>query len=148
MESKPPAATEVADRPTRVAIALVGRDGSYLVRRRPEGTVLGGYWEFPGGKCEAGECPSAAAARECREELGMDVVVGRLRRRIEHHYAHGPVELSFFDCVTASPDAEPAAGTGFRWVAAGSLLGLAFPPANAPILDELALDWAGTKPLD
>jgi mutator protein MutT len=103
---------------------------------------MAGYWEFPGGKCEPGESPAAATARECREEAGLDVSVGRLRREVEHRYPHGWVRLSYYDCVTKLPDAEPEPVTGFRWLAAGALAGLPFPEANEPILHELAQEHA------
>src|SRR5690348_6485870 len=86
----------------RVGIGLVGRSGSYLVRQRPPkaGSPMPGYWEFPGGKCEEGESPEEATRRECREELGVAIVVGRRRRRVVHQYPHGLVELHYFDCET------------------------------------------------
>jgi mutator protein MutT len=121
-----------------VGIALIERCGCYLVRQRPPGTAMAGYWEFPGGKCESGETAAAAAARECREEIGVDVVVGALRREVEHRYPHGWVLLSYFDCVTRVPGAEPDPSTGFRWVRGHALPGLLFPEANEPILVELA----------
>ena len=68
----------------KAGIGLIGRDGSFLVRMRPPGTVYAGYWEFPGGKCEPGESPDVATARECLEEVGLRVVVDRLRARFVH----------------------------------------------------------------
>jgi mutator protein MutT len=127
-----------ADRPIPVGIGLVRRGRSYLVRRRPAGTVYAGYWEFPGGKCEPGESPDRATARECLEEIGLRVVVGPLRRITTHRYPHGLVELYFYDCTTEDPLGEPKAHSGFRWVDAGQLLSLRFPKANEAILDELA----------
>ena len=62
---------------TDVGIGLIRRDGDFLVRRRPEGTVYAGYWEFPGGKCEPGETPAQTTARECQEETGLEIMVGR-----------------------------------------------------------------------
>ena len=124
--------------PTLVGIGLIRRGDRYLVRRRPEGTVYAGYWEFPGGKCEPGESPAEATARECREETGLEVVVERLRRIIEHRYPHGHVRLHFFDCRPADAHAEPGDGSGCRWVRAVELKALRFPEANEPILDELA----------
>ena len=89
--------------PTHVGIGLIRRGDEVLVRRRPEGTVYAGYWEFPGGKCEPGESPAETTVRECLEETGLTVVVDRLRRVIEHHYPHGHVRLHFFDCVPGTP---------------------------------------------
>jgi mutator protein MutT len=107
---------------------------------------MAGYWEFPGGKCEPGESPASAAARECREEIGLEVCVGRLRREVTHRYPHAWVRLSYFDCATRVPDAEPDPATEFRWVPAGSLGTLRFPEANEPILIELAREHAGDRP--
>jgi mutator protein MutT len=129
--------------PTRVGIGLIGRDGHYLIRQRRPGQIMAGIWEFPGGKCEPGESPEAATRRECREEVGLDVVVERLRARFVHHYPHGLVELSYHDCRTLDAAAEPAEGSGFRWVAAGELPGYTFPGANELVVAKLAQEWVG-----
>jgi 8-oxo-dGTP diphosphatase len=112
----------------------------YLIRRRPDrpGSPMPGVWEFPGGKCDPGETPAAATLRECREETGLGIVLGPLRRVITHRYTHGLVELHYFDCALENPDAEPDPGSGFLWVPARTLPSLTFPEANGPILDELA----------
>jgi mutator protein MutT len=129
-----------------VGIALVGRRGRYLIRQRPPGTAMAGYWEFPGGKCEPGESPGAATARECLEETGLGVVVGRLRREFTYHYPHARVHLYYYDCALTEPDAEPDPGTGFRWVAAETMAGLQFPDANEPILHDLAREARENPP--
>jgi 8-oxo-dGTP diphosphatase len=128
--------------PVRVSIGVIGRDGRYLIRRRPPlpGSPMPGYWEFPGGKADPGESPEATVIRECREEVGVAIVPTRLRRVIVHRYPHGLVELSFFDCETADPHAEPTPGSGFRWVDARDLAGYTFPGANDPIVAELAAE--------
>jgi mutator protein MutT len=123
---------------TRVGLGLIRRGNQYLVRRRPEGTVYAGYWEFPGGKCEPGETPDVATARECLEETRLRVEVGALRAVRTHQYPHGLVELFFFDCTARDPAAEPPPTSGFQWVSAGSLGSLRFPEANRAVLDELA----------
>ncbi|MBX6313459.1 MAG: (deoxy)nucleoside triphosphate pyrophosphohydrolase [Isosphaeraceae bacterium] len=124
----------------RVGIGLVGREGRYLIRRRPPlpGSPMPGYWEFPGGKCEPGESPEGATRRECEEELGIPIIVGPRRRVTVHQYPHGLVELHYFDCALADPTAEPAPESGFRWVAAQDLPDYQFPEANEPVLRELA----------
>jgi mutator protein MutT len=129
--------------PTPVGLGLVQRGDRFLVRERPAGTVYAGYWEFPGGKCELGETPDQAAARECLEEIGLRVIVGPLRHVTTHRYPHGLVELFFYNCTTADPAAEPAVGSGFQWVPAARLCLLRFPEANEAILEELAREHAG-----
>jgi 8-oxo-dGTP diphosphatase len=118
-------------------IGLIARDGRFLVRMRPPGTVYAGFWEFPGGKCEPGEVPAEAVRRECLEETGLRVLVGRLRHRTRYRYPHGLVELHFHDCTPEDQAAEPAEETGFRWVAANELKALKFPEANEAVLSEL-----------
>jgi 8-oxo-dGTP diphosphatase len=125
-------------RPIPVGIGIIHRANRFLVRQRPEGTVYAGYWEFPGGKCEPGEDPARATARECLEEVGLAVVVGPLRRVSTYRYPHGLVTLHFYDCTISNPEAEPPARSGFQWVTADRLTSLRFPEANEPILAELA----------
>ena len=128
---------------TPIGIGLIGRDGRYLIRQRRPGQIMAGVWEFPGGKCEPGEAPEAATARECLEEVGIPIVVGRLRSRFVHRYPHGLVELSYYDCRTLDPTAEPPEGSGFHWVASAELPGYTFPGANGPVIAELVREWAG-----
>jgi mutator protein MutT len=129
--------SDQGEQPIPVGIGIIRRGDRFLIRQRPAGTVYAGYWEFPGGKCEPGEDPACATARECLEEAGVAVVVGRLRRVIAYRYPHGFVELHFYDCTTENPAARPAAGSGFQWVSAGELASLRFPEANEAILAEL-----------
>jgi 8-oxo-dGTP diphosphatase len=130
--------SEPSDSPVPVGIGIIRRGDRFLVRQRPAGTVYAGYWEFPGGKCESGEDPAQATARECFEETGLAVVVGRLRHVTTYRYPHGLVRLFFHDCTTEHPTADPATESGFQWMFAGELLALRFPEANQAILDELA----------
>jgi 8-oxo-dGTP diphosphatase len=99
---------------------------------------MAGYWEFPGGKCEPGESPEAATARECLEEVGVSVVVGELVHRVIHRYPHGLVELNYFACVTRQVDAEPSEASGFVWILAGDLPNYRFPEANDVVIADLA----------
>ena len=97
-----------------------------------------GVWEFPGGKCEPGESPEAATVRECREEVGIDIVIDRLDRRIIHRYPHGLIELSYFHTRPGRPDAEPDPDSGFVWVPAKDLATRRFPEANEAVIADLA----------
>ena len=119
----------------RIAIAVVEQDGRFLVGQRPQGVPLAGYWEFPGGKIEPGETPQAAAARECFEETGIEVIVGEECFATQHEYEHGCVELHFFRCVPSDPDQSPK--PPYIWVARTELAALEFPAANAGLLAHL-----------
>src|SRR5262249_36996900 len=78
------------------AAVLERADGSFLLAQRPAGKVYAGYWEFPGGKIEAGEAPDAALARELHEELGIDVASAYPWITRVYTYPHGTVRLRFF----------------------------------------------------
>jgi mutator protein MutT len=121
---------------TKIALAVVEHAGGYLIGRRPPNVPLAGLWEFPGGKVQANETPAEAAARECLEETGVSVRVGREHPPIQHDYTHDPLELHFFHCTPVDAAAQPR--EPFRWVEAGDLVALEFPPANRAILDEIA----------
>lgn len=100
-----------------------------------------GVYEFAGGKSEPGESPESTAMREAFEEIGTNVRLVGLRRRFQHRYAHGFVDLSYFDAEPDPVDSEPAANSGFRWVDAAALPALTFPPANEPIIAELVREF-------
>jgi len=124
-----------APKPTRIAIAVVRHEGRVLIGPRPEGAPLAGFWEFPGGKVQPGETAQGAAARECREETGLEVRIGSEHLTVEHDYAHGLVELHFFDAAPVDPTQPPT--PPFRWVPLCDLDGYSFPPANAEMLVRL-----------
>jgi A/G-specific adenine glycosylase len=75
---------------------VVERGGRWLVRRRPPDGLLGGLWEFPGGKPLPGESLSAAARRELREEAGVSVRELTRVGVVKHAYSHFSVELHVF----------------------------------------------------
>ncbi len=82
-----------------VAAALIFRGGKLLITQRHAGVHLGGLWEFPGGKREPGETFEQCLAREIREELGVEIVVGGLFEEITHRYPEKSVHLKFFKCT-------------------------------------------------
>ena len=84
-----------------VTAAVVERDGCFLVTRRQPGVHLEGYWEFPGGKCDAGEPLAACLARELREELDVAATIGDEIFTTTHAYPERSVALHFFRCAIA-----------------------------------------------
>jgi 8-oxo-dGTP diphosphatase len=131
--------------PIQVAVAVVERQGRYLVGVRPAGVPLAGMAEFPGGKVDAGESPQAAAIRECREESGLEIEVVKEYFSTVHHYEHGLSQVHFFLCrpiESCNPSLLPS--PPFRWVDAAELGTLNFPAANAP-LTKMLLREGSTK---
>ena len=81
---------------TEVAVGvLVAEDGRFLLTSRPEGKVYAGYWEFPGGKVEAGESIGQALARELREEIGIEIGAAHPWQVLVMDYPHARVRLNF-----------------------------------------------------
>jgi 8-oxo-dGTP diphosphatase len=119
-----------------VAAAVIERDGAFLVTRRQRGVPLEGYWEFPGGKCEPGETPAACLAREIREELAVDALVGVEVHATVHDYPDRRVELHFLRCDVRGAPA-PQQGQTMRWVPRAELALLQFPPADEELIRRL-----------
>jgi 8-oxo-dGTP diphosphatase len=127
-----------------VAAAVITRpDGSFLLGQRATDTVYSGYWEFPGGKVEAGETPREALVRELSEELGIVVDTAWPWLMREHRYEHAHVRLHFFE-VPYVPnewhgELTPQVHAALAWQQAGRLEVGPMLPANGPILKALSL---------
>jgi 8-oxo-dGTP diphosphatase len=119
-----------------VSAAIVERDGTFLVTRRPAGVHLEGLWEFPGGKCEPGESHHDCLQREILEELGSRVIVRNEVFQVSHAYDDRIVALHFFMCDLLDVP-RPLIGQEIRWVARNDLASLAFPPADAALIELL-----------
>lgn len=125
---------------TTIGIAIVQWGVTCLVGTRPETTVLGGFDEFPGGKCEPHENAADCAIRECLEETGVAVRVERLLAQKKHTYDHGALNLNFFLCVPESQ--EPVPTGGFEWVPIVELGRFKFPPANVDVVESFMESFA------
>jgi mutator protein MutT len=125
-----------SDSPVQIALAVVRHGDRVLIGQRPPGVPLAGYWEFPGGKILDDETPQEAAARECREETGLEIHMGTLLSLADHEYAHGRVRLHFFAAEPLDPAQPPA--EPFRWIAIVDLFTYRFPPANAGVIQQIS----------
>jgi 8-oxo-dGTP diphosphatase len=123
-----------------VAAAVIQRpDGSFLLAQRPQGKVYAGYWEFPGGKIEAGEEASRALSRELHEELGIDVEHAWPWITRVFTYPHGTVRLHFFRVTAWKNDPHPREDQAIAWQRSDAAMVAPMLPANAPVLASLAL---------
>jgi mutator protein MutT len=120
-----------------VSAALIFRDGKLLITQRHVRSHLGGLWEFPGGKREAGETFAQCLVREIREELGVEISVGELFEEISHDYPEKSVHLKFFVCKLLSGEPQPLDCAAIRWVNKTELDDYKFPAADTQLLEKL-----------
>ena len=104
-----------------VAAAIIQRAHQVLIAQRPQDGLLGGMWEFPGGKQEPGESLPECLAREIREELGAGVTVGAQQGIYHHAYTHFKVTLHAFFCTLSEGEPQPLQPAALRWVTFGEL---------------------------
>ena len=124
-----------------VAGILLNQDGDYLLSSRPEGKPYAGYWEFAGGKVEAGETDFQALQREFEEELGIRILAATPWLTKIHSYEHARVCLKF---LWVNPDqwmGEPQSreGQAWSWQKAGDFNFAPMLPSNGPLLRALSV---------
>jgi 8-oxo-dGTP diphosphatase len=134
----------VSTGPLVVGAALMDGDGRVLAARRAAPPAeLAGWWEFPGGKVEPGETPQVALARECREELTVEIEVGDLVGSVPIAPAGRRLDV-YLGRITAG-EPVPLVHEELRWVRAVDLADLPWLPADLPLVEALRrrLDAAG-----
>jgi 8-oxo-dGTP diphosphatase len=115
-----------------VAAAVIQRpDGAFLLAQRPAGKVYAGWWEFPGGKIEAGELPVRALFRELHEELGIDVEHAYPWITRVFTYSHATVRLRFFKVFNWKNTPHPREGQAIAWQRLDDTMVSPMLPANA-----------------
>lgn len=99
-----------------VTAAVMQRGEQVLIAQRPREGLLGGMWEFPGGKQEPGETLAACLEREIQEELGVKIAVGEELGVFKHAYTHFKVTLHAFVCTLTDGEPRPVEASDVRWV--------------------------------
>lgn len=121
-----------------IAVGLIFNEaGEVLIQRRPEDGLLGGLWEFPGGKREDDEALEETCRRELREELGIEVEIDGLFHRLDHAYSHFKITLHAFRCQIQDGTPRAKENQPMRWVALDALDDYAFPRANRRLIEKL-----------
>ncbi|MCH7496765.1 MAG: A/G-specific adenine glycosylase [Candidatus Marinimicrobia bacterium] len=125
-----------------VALGVVWRGDELLICRRPSDGLLGGLWEFPGGKLEPGETSAEAVRREIMEEVGLAVEVGPFIGTVRHTYTHFAITLDAYHCISRDGEARPLGCTQVRWIRLAELSRFAFPKANHKLFPLLKSPFA------
>ena len=122
------------------AAAIIDQEkGLVLVGKRNADRLVGGYWEFPGGKIEKGETRQQTAKREVEEELNAEIIVGpQLGKTVRYEYDFGIVELTVFFAKMTAHDFKLVAHSKIEWLPAAQVGELNWAPADAPLIAELA----------
>jgi mutator protein MutT len=120
-----------------VSAALIFENGKLLITQRLANAHLGGFWEFPGGKREADETFEQCLVREIREELGIDISVGKLFEEITHAYGEKTVRLKFFICQSLRGEPQTLGCAAFKWIGRSELSDFEFPDADSQLLAKL-----------
>jgi 8-oxo-dGTP diphosphatase len=122
----------------QIGVAVIwNRAGQILIDRRKIGGAMGGLWEFPGGKIEVGETLEQCIMREIREELAIEITVGKYLISIEHTYPTFHLNLIVHHCQHISGIPQPIESEEIRWVNLSDLDSYEFPAANGAIIAAL-----------
>jgi len=132
----------------RVVAALISdpRDpGRFLVQQRLAGKSRANLWEFPGGKVEAGETDEVALARECQEELAVDLTVGRRLWSNTHEYSDLIVQLELFAAEIRKGEPQALGAQALRFCTPREMQALPFCEADLPLLESLVTGAVPTR---
>ena len=120
-------------------VGAIIKDGDrYLVGQRAANKSQGGLWEFMGGKIEPGETPEQALARECREELDLEIENERVIDSVVHEYPEKTIRLTLIECTPKMGSIPKALEhQQIQWVTPDDMPALAFCPADMDLIKRL-----------
>jgi A/G-specific adenine glycosylase len=121
-----------------ISTGIVIKHGRLLITQRKPDGLLGGLWEFPGGKVAENETAQAACIREIKEETGLTVRVSSFLTRVKHAYTHFKIEMDVFYCDYISGDVILNGPVDFQWIFLQEIRRFAFPGANLKFIDLLS----------
>lgn len=131
----PKASTKISK--IHVCAAVIFKKGNVYIQKRKADGLMGGLWEFPGGKMESGETEEECLRREIKEELGLGIRISEKILTHSHSYTRFRVTLHVFQCHIHSGKFSPTACDGWKWVKPRELDQFPFPAANVKIIQLL-----------
>jgi A/G-specific adenine glycosylase len=128
----------------RIAVGVVFKNGRVLITRRKDDGLLGGLWEFPGGKIRNGEGSEAACIREIKEEVNLKVEIIAHLCRVKHAYTHFKILMDVYCCAYVSGRVRLKGPVDYDWIALDRLEAYPLPKANHKFLSQLN-EWYRKK---
>jgi A/G-specific adenine glycosylase len=128
-----------------VSVGIIFKNGKVLITRRKNEGLLGGLWEFPGGKVAPGENSQQACIREIKEEVNLTVEIERYFTTIRHAYTHFKIVMDVYVCRFKFGRIKLRSAQDFRWINVGEIEKYAFPGANHKFLPKLQTEFSSLK---
>jgi A/G-specific adenine glycosylase len=119
------------------AAVVTNGKSEVLIAQRREQDMLGGLWEFPGGKQEPGESIQQCIARELEEELGITVEIGEFLVTVKHAYSHFTMEMHTYFAKIKSGTPRPIHCQDFQWLEISNLRSVPYSTADLKIIEAL-----------
>ncbi len=126
-----------------IAVGVIRKGDTILIGKRKQDQMLGGLWEFPGGKQTDKEPLEATVLREVKEETGLEVKINKKITSVKHAYTHFKITLHAYDCRYVSGKAMAYTTDDIRWVSLDELEKYPFPKANSKLLEVYKKDYLG-----
>ncbi len=135
--------TSGKDRPVfPCGVALIRRGREFLITQRKEKDSFGSFWEFPGGGKDEGETFEECVRREIKEEVGIDIAVGKKYMEIRRAHGRKMIWLNFFLCSHIGGEPQPIECQKLVWADVDTLKNYKFPPANQRVIARLTKDYS------
>jgi len=113
-----------------IAVGVVSHNGRLLITRRSDDGLLGGLWEFPGGKVRKNETAENACIREIREEVNLQVKIVSYITQVKHAYTHFKIVMDVFHCLYLSGKAKLNGPVAYKWITSDEISNYPLPKAN------------------
>jgi len=134
----PPTKKKAPAKKIEVSAGIILKNKKVYIQQRAKDGLMGGLWEFPGGKRKKDESPEDCLKREIREELGTDIAILNKAMTIKHTYTQFRVTLHVFNCCLSGGRLKPSECEQWKWVSLKHLDKYPFPAANVKIVKYLA----------
>jgi len=121
----------------KIAVGVIKKNNQILISKRKLNGLLGGLWEFPGGKILSGETPEECIKREVKEELGISIIPKQFIKEITHQYSHFSINLVAYFCKYNSGTPQTIECQDWKWISINQFDQFAFPKANHKLFNSI-----------